>query len=364
MRRSAHLVLDDGTVYQGTPFGAEVSAVGEVVFTTSMTGYQEMLTDPSFAGQIVVPTYPLIGNYGINDEDFESSRIQVAGFVVRSWSDAPSHGLSRATLHDYLVSQGVPGLSGVDTRAITRRLRSRGVMMGALAVDTSPDEALERLRNTPGYGATDFVRQITTAQPYIWGERPEPLTGDGDRRIVVTDYGVKYSILRILRRKGYEPVAVPATLSAEEVLALNPRGIVLSPGPGDPALLDYVVTTAKALVGRAPIMGICLGHQVMARAFGGRTYKLKFGHRGANHPVMDLADNRVTMTTPEPRLRRRRGQPPRGDGGQPRQPERRYRRGPAAPLPTRDDHSVPLGGISRPRDNEYIFDRFLDMVEA
>ena len=182
MRRSAHLVLDDGTVYQGVPFGADVSAVGEVVFTTSMTGYQEMLTDPSFAGQIVVPTYPLIGNYGINAEDFESSRIQVAGFIVRSWSDAPSHGLSRATLHDYLVSQGVPGLSGVDTRAITRRLRSRGVMMGALAVGVSPDEALERLRNTPGYGATDFVRQISTPQPYLWDEGPEPLTSDASRR--------------------------------------------------------------------------------------------------------------------------------------------------------------------------------------
>ena len=364
MRRSAHLVLDDGTVYEGTPFGADVSAVGEVVFTTSMTGYQEMLTDPSFAGQIVVPTYPLIGNYGINAEDFESSRIQVAGFVVRSWSDAPSHGLSRATLHDYLVSQGVPGLSGVDTRAITRRLRSRGVMMGALAVGTPPDEALEQLRNAPGYGATDFVRQISTPQPYVWNERPEPLSGDGNRRIVVADYGVKYSILRILQSRGYEPVAVPATMGAEEVLALKPRGIVLSPGPGDPALLDYVVTTAKALVGRVPIMGICLGHQVMARAFGGSTYKLKFGHRGANHPVMDRADGRVTMTT------QNHGYAVDADSLPAEMEVSHFNlndytveglRHRSLPIMTIQYHSEASPG---PRDNEYIFDRFLEMVEA
>ena len=366
MTLPAYLVLADSTVYEGDSFGAEVSAYGEVVFTTAMTGYQEMLTDPSFAGQLVVPTYPLMGNYGVNEEDFESGRIQVAGFIVRSWSDGPSHALSRGTLHDYLASQGVPGLSGVDTRALTRKLRTHGVMMGALAVDISPEEALTRLREGPQYDATDFVRQISAKAPYQWKGAPAPLAvnpgPEAPSRIVVTDYGVKYNILRILERKGYEVVAVPASLPASEVLALKPRGVVLSPGPGDPALLDYVVETAKSLVGRVPIMGICLGHQVIAQVFGGRTYKLKFGHRGANHPVKELATGRVHITA------QNHGYAVDGES-LPGELEvshvnlndgtvegLRHR---SLPILTIQYHSEASPG---PRDNEYLFDRFLEMV--
>ena len=367
MTLPAYLVLADGTVYEGDSFGAEVSAYGEVVFTTAMTGYQEMLTDPSFAGQLVVPTYPLMGNYGVNEEDFESGHIQVAGFIVRSWSDGPSHALSRGTLHDYLTSQGVPGLSGVDTRALTRKLRTHGVMMGALAVDIAPEEALTRLREGPQYSATDFVRQISTEAPYQWRDAPAPLAmnpgPETPSRIVVTDYGVKYNILRILERKGHEVVVVPAGLPASEVLALKPRGVVLSPGPGDPALLDYVVETAKSLVGHVPVMGICLGHQVIAQVFGGRTYKLKFGHRGANHPVKELATGRVHITA------QNHGYTVDGDS-LPGELEvshvnlndgtvegLRHR---SLPILTIQYHSEASPG---PRDNEYLFDRFLEMVE-
>ena len=241
MTAPAFLVLADGTVYEGDPFGAATSAYGEVVFTTAMTGYQEMLTDPSFAGQLVVPTYPLIGNYGINAQDIESRRIQVAGFIVRGWSDAPSHGLSTGTLHDYLAAQGVPGISGLDTRALTRRLRSHGVMMGALAIGVSPVEALQRMHAGPDYGATDFVERVTAEAPYAWGGEPgaiPPASVEGQKRIVVTDFGVKYNILRILQGHGCQVVTVPASTSAADVLALRPNGVLLSPGPGDPVHLD------------------------------------------------------------------------------------------------------------------------------
>ena len=294
MTKQAHLVLEDGSVYTGEAFGSEAIAFGEVVFNTSMTGYQEMLTDPSYAGQIVVPTYPLIGNYGINEDDMESRRIQVAGFVVREECREPSHASSTRTLHDFLASQGVPGISGVDTRAITRRLRSHGVMMGVLASEISPEEALERLRSYPTYGRVDFVSQVTTGTPYVWeaGGNSQPAAG----RIVVMDYGLKYNILRLLRRRGWETQAVPAATPPEEVFALNPDGIVLSPGPGDPALLDAVVRNARVLAERLPVLGICLGHQVVAQAFGGTTFKLKFGHRGGNHPVQEVATRRVSIT--------------------------------------------------------------------
>ncbi|MBI4337183.1 MAG: glutamine-hydrolyzing carbamoyl-phosphate synthase small subunit [Chloroflexi bacterium] len=358
MANKAYLVLEDGTVYEGEAFGAQTSAHGEVVFNTSMTGYQEVLTDPSYAGQIVVPTYPLIGNYGVNAQDVESRRIQVAGFVVRQWCDAPSHGLSQATLHEYLASHGVPGISGVDTRAITRRLRSRGVMMGIIATDGAPEEALARLGSLPRYGETDLVARVTTLAPYTW----EPAQDPAGLHIVVGDCGLKYNILRSLDRRGCRVTAVPSTYSVEEVLALKPDGIVFSPGPGDPALLEGVVQTARALAEQLPIMGICLGHQVLARAFGARTYKLKFGHRGGNHPVRDLATGRVHITAqnhgyavdaealpPELEVSHLNLNDGTVEG-------LRHR---SLPIMTIQYHSEASPG---PQDNQYLFDRFLEMV--
>jgi carbamoyl-phosphate synthase small subunit len=288
----AYLVLEDGTVYEGEPFGAPVSADGEVVFDTSMAGYQEALTDPSFAGQILVMTYPLAGNYGINRFDVESRRIQVRGMVVREHCDIPSHWQSEMTLHEYLSQAGIPGLSGIDTRALTRRLRMAGVMAGIMTSEESPDDALRRLRELPRYGDIDFVSQVSTESLYEWPDDGET----SKRHIVVIDLGVKHNIMRILSRMGCHVTVVPCRTSAEDVLALKPDGVVLSPGPGDPAHLGYAVRTVNALLGKTPIMGICLGHQVLGAAFGARNFKLKFGHRGANHPVRDLATGRFYIT--------------------------------------------------------------------
>ena len=292
MNKKATLVLEDGSVYEGYSFGAEASAHGEVVFNTSMTGYQEMLTDPSYAGQIVVPTYPIIGNYGINSEDIESRRIQVSGFVVREECPLPSHSQSISTLHDYLLSSGIPGLAGVDTRAITRRLRSVGVMMGMIT-NEPPQEALHKLKKLPRYDDIDFVKQVTTHKIYKW----DAATGqDPLYHVVVVDCGLKFSILRYLSKLGCALTVVPSTTSAEDILNLEPDGILLSPGPGDPAL-PYLETTVRKLVGKKPIMGICLGHQLLGRVFGAKTFKLKFGHRGANHPVRELLESgRVHIT--------------------------------------------------------------------
>jgi carbamoyl-phosphate synthase small subunit len=262
-----------------------------------MVGYQEMLTDPSYAGQILVPTYPLIGNYGINKEDFESRKIQVSGFVVREECLVPNHYLSSKTLHQYLVESGTPGISGVDTRAITRKLRSGGVMMGFITSNKTPQQALEKLNSLPDYGSVDFVRQVTTDAPYEWESHSlgkAPLTSLP--HIIVIDCGLKYSILRIMHRMGCRVTAVPATTSADKILDLRPDGIILSPGPGNPEVLDYLVDTVKALIGKKPIMGICLGGQLISLALGAKTFKLKFGHRGGNHPVRDLSTGKIHIT--------------------------------------------------------------------
>ena len=296
MTKRAILVLEDGSVYQGYTFGPEADACGEVVFNTSMTGYQEMLTDPSYAGQILVPTYPLIGNYGINEQDFESNKIQVRGFVVREECYQPNHYLSTGTLHQYLAESGIPGISGVDTRAITRKLRSSGVMMGIITGDKTPQQALEKLQKLPRYGETDFVKQVTTDTPYQWEPELTEETPQSLCKIVVLDCGLKYSILRILCGMGCTMTVVPSTMSADEILNLKPDGILLSPGPSDPEVLDYIVDTVKKLVGKKPIMGICMGNQLIARAYGAKTSKLKFGHRGGNHPVKDLSDGRIHIT--------------------------------------------------------------------
>jgi carbamoyl-phosphate synthase small subunit len=265
-----------------------------------------MLTDPSYSGQILVLTYPIIGNYGINPQDFESSKIQVKGLVVRENCSQPSHWQSTHTIHEFLAENGVPGIWGVDTRALTRRLRSAGVMMGIITCEESPQEALERLRSLPRYDDTDFVKEVSTRSPYQWEE--SPLVGVGgeespglvpsrfSHHIVVIDCGLKLNILRSLHRMGCALTVVPCTTSAEEILDMKPDGIVLSPGPGDPALLGYLIDTTRKLIDKKPIMGICLGNQLIALALGGRTFKLKFGHRGGNHPVRDLETGKVYIT--------------------------------------------------------------------
>ena len=359
----AHLVLEDGSTYRGYAFGAQRSAFGEVVFATSMTGYQEMLTDPSFAGQIVVPTYPLIGNYGINSRDVESRKVQVAGFVVREHSLRPSHSLSDMTLDEYLQSEGITGISGVDTRAITRRLRTQGVMMGAIGVDEPSEATLARLADIPAYGELDFVRQVSTESAYDWNsplwQKPAPET---TRRILVSDFGLKYNILRMLRSRGCEVVAMPATATAQDILDRNPDGVMLSPGPGDPELLDYAVETTKGLLGRLPVFGICLGNQVVGRAVGGSTFKLKFGHRGANHPVKDLQTGLVHITA------QNHGYAVDANT-LPQEVEVSHInindntvegiRHKSLPVMTIQYHSEASPG---PLDNEYMFDRFMDMI--
>jgi carbamoyl-phosphate synthase small subunit len=317
--KRATLVLQDGTIYAGYSFGADTDVYGEVVFNTSMIGYQEILTDPSYAGQIVMPTYPLIGNYGINELDYESRQIQVRGFIVREECAAPSHYLSGKTLHQYLCDNGIPGITGLDTRAITRKLRSHGVMMGYLTTTRTPDDALAALKSSPDYGSIDFVKDITTPEIYQWGlpcrscsfrekcqsRSPQTPYYCGVKtlnhqtpiyRIVAFDCGLKYNILRQLVGRGCAVTVVPCTATASAILAMNPDGILLSPGPGDPALLEYAINTVRALAGTKPMMGICLGNQLIAHAFGGRTFKLKFGHRGGNHPVKDLATARTYIT--------------------------------------------------------------------
>ena len=309
MARKAILVLDDGSVYHGYAFGAETTTYGEVVFDTSMVGYQEMLTDPSFAGQILVPTYPLIGNYGINDSDFESRQIQVRGLVVREYCSQPSHWQSTRTLPEFLLAYGIPGISGVDTRALTRHLRLHGAMMGIITSEMTAEEALAELKILPRYDVTDFVRKVSTEKPYQWQSNRSvtesspffPLVrrsvNDAKQfHIVVIDLGLKYSILHILNRLGCRVTVVPCNVSVEDVMSLNPDGIVLSPGPGNPGLLDQITETLKGLLGKKPIMGICLGHQIIGQALGAKTFKLKFGHRGGNHPVRDLATGRVYIT--------------------------------------------------------------------
>ncbi len=316
---NAVLALEDGSVFRGRGFGAAASACGEVCFNTSMTGYQEILTDPSYKGQIVTMTYPLIGNYGINEQDIESWRPHVAGFVIRELSPIVSNWRADYTLAEYLQKNGIPGIQDVDTRALTKKLRVAGAMKGFISTeDISDAEAVARARKWPGLVGFDYVKEVTHKTSFLWDEKDQQsadfklVTGAGqvnarnfraplppaDIPIVAFDYGMKYNILRRLRQQGFKVRVVPATATADEALKYKPAGIFLSNGPGDPAALGYAVKTVSELVNKGiPIFGICLGHQILGQAFGGKTFKLKFGHRGANQPVKDLETEKVEITS-------------------------------------------------------------------
>lgn len=316
----ATLALADGKIFKGYAFGAERDAsnpvIGEVVFNTSMYGYQEILSDPSYAGQIMTFTYPHIGNIGCNDEDEESQTVYVEGVIIRELSKVVSNFRAKRSLHDHLRKYNKMGMYGIDTRELVCYLRDKGSQMGAYACGTvSEDELVSRARSAGSMEGKDYVRAVSCKEPYTWGELPWRLgaeittgrKGSGKRfvsqeqavarpHVVAIDCGIKYNILRLLVEQGFRVTVVPATHSAAEILSLRPDGLFLSNGPGDPATLEYVVKNVKELVGTVPTFGICLGHQILAQVFGGTTYKLKFGHRGGNHPVKDMLTDKVEIT--------------------------------------------------------------------
>lgn len=311
----AILALEDGSVWHGEAFGARATACGEVCFNTSMTGYQEILTDPSYKAQIVTMTYPHIGNYGVNAEDVESWRPHVSGFVVREVSPVVSNWRANSPLGTYLETHGIPGISGVDTRALTKRLRVRGALNGLISTEgLSAAEAVERARAWPGLAGVDYVREVSHPEPFVWDPEDArsgefrlafgraaavtPPLPPADIPIVAYDFGMKYNILRRLRQHGFRVQVVPAQTPAAEALRYQPAGVFLSNGPGDPSALPYAVQAVQELLATGlPVFGICLGHQILGQALGGRTFKLKFGHRGANQPVKDFETGRVEITS-------------------------------------------------------------------
>jgi len=296
----AILLLADGTTFEGESIGASGTTIGEAVFATAMTGYQEMLTDPSFAGQLLTLTYPLVGNYGINPEDVESSKIQVEGFIVRELCEKPSNWRSSFTLREYLTQSGTVALQGIDTRALTRHLRVAGVMMGAISTELTRAELKNTLDSAPYYGNLNFVERVSTKEAYEWsGDECSRLDDclEPKCHIALIDLGIKRNIARCLARQGCRVTILPCSATADEVMRVNPDGVVFSPGPGDPTRLTDTVATMKAMIGRKPILGICLGHQMFGMAMGGDIIKLKFGHRGANHPVKNIITGKVSITS-------------------------------------------------------------------
>lgn len=307
--KPALLVLEDGRIFQGQRFGAESNAEGEVVFNTSMMGYQEILTDPSYAGQIVTMTYPMIGNYGIAAKDFEARKVFLGGLIVKELSRISSNWRSELTLDEYLKKQGIPGFCDLDTRALVRHLRSTGAMRGIIVDDDGTDhsELVKRAQATRSMAGTDLAAEVTAGHQYSWSEQDIDLAGTRgpdsspdekpQTHVVAYDFGIKRGILRQLAGEGCRITVVPASTSAEDVLALKPDGVLLSNGPGDPEPVTYAIENVRALIGKVPLFGICLGHQILALACGAKAFKLKFGHRGANHPVQDLRTGKIEITS-------------------------------------------------------------------
>jgi carbamoyl-phosphate synthase small subunit len=305
----ALLAFADGTVFTGRSFTGRCETAGEVVFNTSISGYQEILTDPSYCGQMVTMTYPLIGNYGINNEDVESDRIHVKALLIKEYQKYPSNWRSRGSLADYLKASDIPGIEGIDTRALTRHIRLQGAMKAALSTeDMEPDSLIEKARQSPDMSGSDLVREVTCKEPMLWqdGQLRNPGIDldqfkwperPGSWRVVAMDFGVKLNILRCLANKGCTILLVPAYVDSKAIDRLEPDGLFLSNGPGDPAAVTYAVDTIRDQIGKRPIFGICLGHQLVGLALGGKTFKLKFGHRGANQPVKDLITGKVEITS-------------------------------------------------------------------
>lgn len=316
----AILALEDGRYFEGESFGASATRTGEICFNTSMTGYQEVITDPSYRGQIVAMTYPMIGNTGINYLDEESDRPQIQGLAIEELCEVPSNWRSGESLGEYFKRFGVPGVQGIDTRALTNHLRELGSMRSVITSEVgSVKEAVELAQKSTPMEGSDFVKEVSTSEIQLWDPNgtnspvwdiPNPArqlraTKDGvfhplpdvKYRVVAYDFGIKRNILRRMRQEGFEVTLVPSRTSAEDVLALNPDGVFLSNGPGDPGALDYIHTEVKKLITKKPIFAICLGHQILGHAFGGKTYKMKFGHRGGNHPVKDLRTGKIVITS-------------------------------------------------------------------
>jgi carbamoyl-phosphate synthase small subunit len=360
----AWLVLEDGTAFRGRAVGAEGETFGEAVFNTSMTGYQEVLTDPSYKGQIVCMTYPHIGNYGVNDEDAESRRTWVEGFIMRELSPVASNFRSQEPLDAYLKRRGVVAIDGVDTRALTLKLRQQGSMRcGVSTTEADPARLLQRVRSAPGIVGADLVTQVTCEQAYEWpAGSAAPAAG---LHIAVLDFGVKYNILRELAGLGCRVSVMPAQSTAADVLARKPDGVVLSNGPGDPAAVTYAVQAIRGLMGHVPMLGICLGHQLLGLAYGGETFKLKFGHHGGNHPVQDTGTGKVEITTQNHNFAVRVDTIP---GGKVALTHKNLNDGTVEgmrhselPIFSLQYHPEAAPG---PHDARYLFQRFLDLVEG
>ena len=390
-KKRAILALENGTVFQGWNFGAEGESAGEVVFNTGMTGYQEVLTDPSYHRQIVTMTYPLIGNYGVNPEDFESDRPYVAGFVVKEYCPYPANFRMTATLHDFLAKYGIIGIEGIDTRELVRTIREKGALRGVLStVDMDEFSLVEKARKSPEMAGADLASEVTCAEPYYILETQESMERRKNlrhikeyhadirrvsreefnrsplRTIVAYDYGIKYNILRKFVARGFKIAVLPANTPPAEVLSYKPGGIFLSNGPGDPEAVGYAVANIRELLGARPIFGICLGHQLLSLALGGETYKLKFGHRGVNQPVMDTTTGKVEISSQNHGFAVAPGSIPK-DGGTS-----------ITHINLNDDtvEGVANAGLKAfsvqyhpesspgPHDADYLFDRFIETVKA